>query len=120
MSVLWSKPIICRVEGCYWYTFFDDLKQNLENVAIHEILAHPKPVKETIPKSELLELVECPVCLEHMKPPLQVSKIVFTRIDDISTFPLGLAVSTRPRYLFGMQNKTRVEELSTVPCSKEK
>ena len=99
MSVLWSKPIVCRVEGCYWYTFFDDLKENLENVAIHEMLAHPKPVEETIPKSELLDLVECPVCLEHIKPPLQVSKIVFGRIDHISTFPLDLAVSTRPRHL---------------------
>ena len=88
MSVLWSKPIICRVEGCYWYTFFDDLKENLENV-----------VEETIPKSELLDLVECPVCLEHIKAPLQVSKIVFGRIDHISTFPLDLAVSTRPRHL---------------------
>ena len=111
MTVLWSKPIICRVSGCYWYTFFDDLRENLENVKIHEMLAHPHPVEESIPKSELLDLLECPVCLEHIKPPLQVY---------ISTFPLDLAVSTRPRYLYGMQNKTRVEELSTVPCSKEK
>ena len=99
MSVLWSKPIICRVEGCYWYTFFDDLKENLENVAIHEMLAHPNPVEEKIPKSELLDLVECPVGLEHIKAPLQVSKIVFGRMDHISTFPLDLAVSTRPRHL---------------------
>ena len=49
MTVLWSKPIICRVEGCYRYTFFDDLRENLENLKIHEMLAHPHPVQESIP-----------------------------------------------------------------------
>ena len=78
MVVFWSTPIICSVAGCNWYTSFgDDLKENLEMMKLHEILAHPHPVEESIPKSELLSLLECPVCLEHFKPPLQVYKICF-------------------------------------------
>ena len=91
----------------------------MENVKIHEMLAHPHPVEESIPKSELLDLLECPVCLEHIKPPLQVYKIVLASIDHISTFPLDLAVSSGPCDLLELQNQTRVEDVSTVPCSKE-
>ena len=42
-----------------------------------EQLANLIPVEETIPKKELMSLLECPVCLDHFKPPLQVYKILF-------------------------------------------
>ena len=52
-----------------------------------EQLANLIPVEETIPKKELMSLLECPVCLDHFKPPLQVYKILFfLSIDPLSTF----------------------------------
>ena len=41
--------------------------------------AHPLPVEETIPKKELMSLLECPVCLDYFKPTLQVYKICFAQ-----------------------------------------
>ena len=100
MLVFWSTPLICSIAGCNWYTSLgEDLREKIEMLKIHEMLAHPHPVEESIPKSELLSLLECPVCLEHFKPPLQVYKFVLASIDPISRFPPDLAVSTRPCYL---------------------
>ena len=58
----------------------------LEMTKLQEQLANPIPVEETIPKKELMSLLECPVCLDHFKPPLQVYKFVLPSIDPLSTF----------------------------------
>ena len=53
---------------------------------IDEQLAHQLPLEETIPKKELMSLLECPVCFDYFKPPLQVYKICFFHsIDPISS-----------------------------------
>ena len=73
MVVFWSNPIICSVTGCNWYTSLgEQLREKLEMMKLHEMIAHPYPVEESIPKQELQSLLECPVCLDHIKPPLQV------------------------------------------------
>ena len=73
MLVFWSTPIICSIAGCNWYTSLgEDLREKIEMMEIHKMLAHPHPVEETIPKKELQTMLECPVCLDQIKPPLQV------------------------------------------------
>ena len=49
----------------------------LEMTKLQEQLSNPNPVEETIPKKDLMSLLECPVCLDHFKPTLQVYKILF-------------------------------------------
>ena len=72
MLVIWSTPLICTITGCNWYTSLgEDLREKIELMEIHKMLAHPHPV-ETIPKKELQTMLECPVCLDQIKPPLQV------------------------------------------------
>ena len=46
---------------------------------LDEQLAHQLPLEETIPKKELMSLLECPVCLDYFKPTLQVYKICFAQ-----------------------------------------
>ena len=59
MVVFWSTPIICSVAGCNWYTSFgDDLKENLEMMKLHEMLANPHPEEEAISNIELMSLLE--------------------------------------------------------------
>ena len=73
MLVFWSTPLICSVVGCNWYTSLgEDLREKIEMLKIHEMLAHPHPVEETIEKKEIQTMLECPVCLDQIKPPLQV------------------------------------------------
>ena len=48
-----------------------------EMTKLQEQLSNPNPVEETIPKKDLMSLLECPVCLDHFKPTLQVYKILF-------------------------------------------
>ena len=78
MLVFWSTPIICSIAGCNWYTSLgDDLREKIEMMKIHEMVAHPHPVEESIQKKELETMLECPVCLEQIKPPLQVKKNIY-------------------------------------------
>ena len=73
MLVFWSTPLICSVVGCNWYTSLgEDLREKIEMLKIHEMLAHPHPVEETIEKKEIQTMLECTVCLDQIKPPLQV------------------------------------------------
>ena len=76
MLVFWSTPLICSIAGCHWYTSLgEDLREKIEMLKIHEMIAHPHPVEETIEKKELQTMLECPVCLDQIKPPLQVEQI---------------------------------------------
>ena len=73
MLVYWSTPLICTIAGCNWYTSLgEDLREKIEMMKIHEMVAHPHPVEESIQKKELQTMLECPVCLDQIKPPLQV------------------------------------------------
>ena len=75
MLVFWSTPLICSIAGCHWYTSLgEDLREKIEMLKIHEMLAHPQPVEETIEKKEIQTMLECPVCLDQIKPPLQVEQ----------------------------------------------
>ena len=59
MVVFWSTSIICSVAGCNWYTSLgEELKEKLEMMKLHEMLANPHPEEESIPKIELMSLLE--------------------------------------------------------------
>ena len=87
----------------------------LEMTKLHEQLAHPIPVEETIPKKELMSLLECPVCLDHFKPPLQVYKICFAQYWSYINIPPDMAMSRGPCDLLELQNQARVEGVPPVP-----
>ena len=86
----------------------------LEMTKLQEQLANPIPVEETIPKKELMSLLECPVCLDHFKPPLQVYKICFAQYWSFINIPPDMAMSRRPCYLLELQNQARVEGVPPV------
>ena len=90
MVILWSMQIICSVAGCKFKTplgLGDDLKEMLHIMKMHEQLNHQPPVRETgdtkidegILKKDLMSLLECPVCLDVFKPPLQVFNFCFAK-----------------------------------------
>ena len=90
MVVLWSMQIICSVPGCKFKTplgLGDDLKEMLHIMKKHEQLIHKPPVRESgdtkieegILKKDLMSLLECPVCLDVFKPPLQVFNFCFAK-----------------------------------------
>ena len=90
MVVLWSMQIICSAAGCKFKTPLGlgyDLKEMLEMMNMHEQLVHQPPVRgsgdtkieEGILKKDLMSLLECPVCLDVFKPPLQVFNYCFAK-----------------------------------------
>ena len=59
MVVFWSTSIICSVAGCNWYTSLgEELKEKLEMMKLHEMLADPHPEEEAISKIVLMSLLE--------------------------------------------------------------
>ena len=52
--------------------------------------------EEEISKKDMMSFLECPVCLEVCKPPLQVYTIFLPSINPTSIFPLDFAMSRRP------------------------
>ena len=116
MVVIWSMPIFCSVAGCKFITplgLGTDLKLMLETMKLHKQLVHPRPVRvfrnatmeDGILKKQLMNIMECPVCMVVFNPPLKVFIIRLSSIDPLSTVILDLAMSSGPCHLWEMQRQ---------------
>ena len=108
--------IICSAAGCKFKTPLGlgyDLKEMLEMMNMHEQLVHQPPVRgsgdtkieEGILKKDLMSLLECPVCLDVFKPPLQVFNYCLLSAYPLSLFLQDMAMSRGPCHLWEMQSQ---------------